>query len=71
MVVGLVYMNDGFYYHAWVQYWPGKRWFTGDPLMNQLPADPTHIALLYGDVEKHVNVITFLGRIKLYVSEAK
>jgi hypothetical protein len=70
ITLGLVYMNDGFYYHAWVQYWAGKRWFTGDPLMNQLPADPSHVTLLHGDVEKHVNVITFLGRLKLQVLEA-
>jgi len=70
MALGLVHMNDGFYYHAWVQYWAGNRWFPGDPLMKQVPADPSHVALLYGDVEKHINVITFLGRLKLKVLEA-
>jgi hypothetical protein len=71
VVVGLVYAGDGFYYHAWVIYWAGKTWFTGDPLMNQMPVEPTHLTLLSGDVDKHVNVLSFLGRLKLKVLETK
>lgn len=71
IAVGLVYSGEGFYYHAWVAYWAGKTWFTGDPLMNEMPAGPTHLTLLYGDVDKHVNVISFLGRLKLKVLETK
>jgi hypothetical protein len=70
IAVGLVYSLDGFYYHAWVTYWAGDRWFTGDPLMGTMPIDPTHIALLYGDVDKHLNLISFLGQLKLKVLEA-
>jgi len=70
IAVGLVHLNDGFYYHAWVAYWGGQNWFTGDPMMNLLPVNPTHITLLYGDVDKHLNVISFLGRLKLKVLEA-
>ncbi len=71
IAVGLVYSGGGFYYHAWVAYWAGKTWFTGDPLMNEMPAGPTHVTLLYGDVDKHVNVISFLGRLKLKVLETR
>lgn len=70
IALGLVYMDGGFYYHAWAAYWAGEKWFTGDPLTNQLPADPTHVTLLYGDVDKHMNVITFLGRLRLEILEA-
>jgi hypothetical protein len=71
IAVGLVHSGDGFYYHAWVTYWAGKTWLSGDPLMNQVPAGPAHVTLLYGDVDKHVNVISFLGRLRLRVLEAK
>ncbi|MBI5569740.1 MAG: transglutaminase domain-containing protein [Desulfomonile tiedjei] len=71
VVVGLVYFDGSFYYHAWVTYWAGKRWFTADPLMNLLPVDPTHVALLYGDVDKHLNVLSFLGQLKFKVVDAK
>jgi hypothetical protein len=70
IAVGLVHMGDAFYYHAWVAYWGGQNWFTGDPMMNLLPVNPTHITLLYGDVDKHLNVISFLGRLKLKVLES-
>lgn len=71
VAVGLVRYGDGFCYHAWVAYWAGTKWFTGDPLMNQFPAGATHVTLLYGDVDKHVNVISFLGRLRLKVLETK
>lgn len=71
MAVGLIYADGGFYYHAWAAYWAGKRWFTGDPLRNKLPVTPSYVTLLYGDVDKHVNVVSFLGRLRLKVLEIK
>jgi hypothetical protein len=69
-VMGLVYLDEAFYYHAWVVYWAGGRWFTGDPLMNQMPVDASHVALIYGDVDKSLNVIRFVGRLTVEVLEA-
>ena len=71
VVVGVVYSEGAFYFHAWVNYWAGERWFSGDPLMNLVPVTPTHIALIFGDVDKHVNILTFLGQMHLKVIEAK
>ncbi len=71
IVIGLVYLNEGFYYHAWVNYWAGKTWFSADPLLNDVPTDPTHVMLLLGDVDKHVNVLSFLGHLKFKVLEAR
>jgi len=71
IVVGLVYSGEEFYYHAWVSYWTGTTWVTGDPLLNLMPVGPTHLALLYGDVDKHVNVISLLGKLKLKVLETR
>ncbi len=64
IAVGLVHMGDGFYYHAWVSYWSGKEWFSCDPLKNQAPVGVTHVALMFGDVDKHLNVIAYLGKLK-------
>jgi Transglutaminase-like superfamily len=71
IAVGLIPIDGDFYYHAWVSYWSGETWFTGDPLRNKMPVGPTYVTLLYGDVDKHVNVISFLGRLKLKVLEVK
>jgi hypothetical protein len=35
-----------------------------------MPVGPSYVTLLYGDVDKHVNVISFLGQLKLKVVEA-
>ena len=35
--------------------------------MNRAPIPPFYIALLHGDVDKHVNVMAFLGQLKLKV----
>lgn len=64
IAVGVVHMGDGFYYHAWVSYWSGKEWFSCDPLKNQAPVGVTHVALMFGDVDKHLNVIAYLGKLK-------
>jgi len=69
IAIGLVPMGDGFLYHAWVTYWGGKQWFSGDPMMDLIPVDPYHITLLYGDVDKHLNVLSYLGRLRLTVLE--
>lgn len=71
IAVGLIYNQGMFYYHAWVTYWSGEQWIAGDPLMNRMPLPPTSLALLYGDVDKHVNVMAFLGNLKLKVLETQ
>lgn len=69
IALGLVYLDDGFYYHAWAVYWTGDSWVTGDPLLGQFPADASHVTLIYGDVDKHVNVLSFLGKLKFKILE--
>ncbi|AFM27249.1 transglutaminase-like domain-containing protein [Desulfomonile tiedjei] len=67
IAVGLIYSEGGFFYHAWVEYWTGSSWLAADPLMDKAPIPPLYIALLHGDVDKHVNVMAFLGELKLKV----
>lgn len=69
--LGLVYLEDAFYYHAWNSYWDGNSWFTADALLDQMPVDATHVRLLTGDVDKHLNVITFLGKLEFKILEAE
>jgi transglutaminase-like putative cysteine protease len=42
--IGLLHLRGRFYYHAWNSVFMG-RWVTVDSLMNQIPADVTHISL--------------------------
>lgn len=59
---GLVYLRGRFYYHAWNSVYLG-RWITADALMNQIPADVTHIAIGSGNPENQAEILAVIGRI--------
>jgi len=63
---GLVYMDGRFYYHAWNSLYLG-RWITADALMNQLPADVTHIRLVRGAPGDQANILGAIGRIRIQI----
>jgi len=66
---GLVYQRGRFYYHAWNAFWLDKwgGWVTADAVMNQLPADVTHLRFVRGEVEKQLDLMGVVGKIKLQV----
>jgi len=64
--IGLVYVREKFYYHAWVEAYTGE-WITLDPTLNQLPADVTHITLLRGNLDKQVDIMGIIGKLSLEV----
>jgi hypothetical protein len=70
MAAGIVYMKNGFYYHAWPEVWIGK-WFAVDPTFNQFPADATHIRFVEGNLERQSNIVKLVGRLKVEVLEYK
>jgi len=51
VVNGVVYSeaHGGFLYHAWNESWVGDGWVAVDTTFDQLPADATHIKLVYGE----------------------
>ncbi len=64
--VGLVYLRERFFYHAWVEAYTGQ-WITLDPTLNQMPADATHISLLKGNIDKQVEIMALIGKLKIEV----
>jgi hypothetical protein len=58
---GLAWSSGQFYYHAWPEIWIGV-WVAVDPTFGQFPADPLHIRLLTGGLEKQYEVLSLLGR---------
>jgi hypothetical protein len=65
---GLVYQEGRFYYHAWNVLYVGG-WMTADAVMNQMPADVTHIRLVRG-MEGQVDLMGVMGRVKLEILNA-
>ncbi|GIX06556.1 MAG: hypothetical protein KatS3mg115_0959 [Candidatus Poribacteria bacterium] len=44
ILAGIVWQNDGFYYHFWHEVWVGE-WIALDATLGQAPADAAHIQL--------------------------
>ncbi len=75
MAAGIVYsesiFEDGaFYYHAWPEVWLGDRWVPLDPTFGQFPADATHLKLVEGELDKQMELMGVIGRLRLEVVEA-
>lgn len=68
-VVGLVYLRGAFYYHAWSEIWLGD-WISLDSVLNQFPADVTHIKFLEGEIDRQIDIIQLIGKLKIEVLEA-
>jgi hypothetical protein len=66
LCTGLVYLNDGFYFHAWNEAYVGE-WISLDAAFNQAPTDATHIRLLEGDLENQMRLMRVIGRLKLEI----
>jgi hypothetical protein len=70
---GLVYLNGRFYYHAWnalyLREWGG--WATADAVMGQLPADATHIRFVRGEIDRHLDLLGLIGKVKMEILEVE
>lgn len=73
IAAGLVWsdrMGDAFYYHAWPEVKlgdgvEGPSWVPVDPTFGQFPADATHLKILNGDLDRQVEIMGVMGRIRL------
>lgn len=70
MAAGIVYMNNGFYYHAWPEVWDGQ-WLAVDPTFNQFPADATHIRFVTGNLDRQSDIVRLVGKLSVKVLEYK
>ena len=68
-VVGVVYLRGAFYYHAWSEVWLGK-WVSLDSVLNQFPADVTHVKFLEGEIDRQIDILQLIGKLTIQVVEA-
>ncbi len=64
--VGVMYLDGRFYYHAWPSVWLGQ-WVAVDPTFDQFPADATHISFLRGDLDRQLELLKVIGRVRIDV----
>lgn len=69
IVLGVVFINGGFYYHAWNEIFSDK-WIAVDPTFGQVPADASHIKFIEGDFSKSSEITKLMGKVKFEIKEA-
>jgi hypothetical protein len=67
MCTGLVFLKDGFYYHAWPKVFIGSTWVHIDPTFGQTVADATHFELISGGFAAQTQLATTIGKIKIAI----
>ena len=70
IVVGLIYQEGFFWYHAWNAIYLNK-WIFVDPTYSEFPASPLHIMLKIGEIEKQAEIAPIVGKIKIEVLEVE
>ena len=68
VVAGAMYLDGAFYYHAWNELWLGS-WVTADAVFRQLPADATHVKLVEGGPERHMQLAGIIGELAFTAEE--
>jgi len=64
--IGLAYSRERFFYHAWNEAYVGE-WISTDATLNQVPADPAHIKLIEGNLDKQVEIAGIVGRLRMKI----
>ncbi len=67
---GIVLMDGKFYYHAWNEVYVGK-WVTVDPTFGQFPADASHVRLAVGGLDRQLDLLKTVGKLKITVLKAR
>jgi hypothetical protein len=68
VVAGAMYLDDGFYYHAWTELWL-ERWVSADAVFDQLPVDATHVKIIEGGPERHLALAEVIGKLAFKTEE--
>lgn len=68
--VGLVYHQGAFYYHAWNGVYVGE-WIGLDATFGQFPADATHLRIVSGGLDRQIDIVRLMGKVKINVLESQ
>ena len=53
----------------WSEVWIGE-WISVDSVLNQFPADATHIKFLEGEIDRQMDILQLIGNLKISIIEA-
>jgi transglutaminase-like putative cysteine protease len=66
VVVGLVYIDGKFYYHAWPEI-RLRDWVAVDPTLGQFPADAGHLRFVSGGLDRQADLLRLIGKLTIDV----
>jgi hypothetical protein len=64
---GLVYQDDGFYYHAWNEVYIDGQWLPIDATLNRIYMDAAHIKLAEGSLDSQTDIVNMIGTLDVDV----
>lgn len=67
VAIGVAFEQDRFVYRAWNEVCLEGQWFSLDTVMDQWPADLTHLRLLRGELVEQLQVALLLDKIQITV----
>lgn len=62
---GLVYQDDGFYYHAWNEVYIQGTWLPVDATLNRIKMDAAHIKLAEGSLDSQTEIVNLIGNLDI------
>lgn len=68
---GIVYHNDGFYYHAWNEVFVEGQWYPIDATLNRIEMDAAHVKLAEGSLDSQTDIIKLIGNLKAELISAE
>ena len=71
IVAGLVYQDDGFYYHAWNEIYAAGHWLPIDSTLYRLRMDAAHIKLAEGALDSQSDIAKLVGNLSIEVIDYK
>ncbi len=71
IIAGLVYQDDGFYYHAWNEVYAGGQWLPIDSTLYRLRMDAAHIKLAEGALDSQSDIARLIGNLSIEVTDHK
>ncbi len=71
IAAGLVYHEDGFYYHAWNELYINGKWWPVDSTLDRIEMDAAHIKMAEGSTDAQADIVNMIGNIDVEVMSYK
>ncbi|MEO0203343.1 MAG: transglutaminase-like domain-containing protein, partial [candidate division WOR-3 bacterium] len=67
IIVGLIYQDGKYFYHAWTASYIDGVWIWIDPVFGQFPASIGHLMLQRGSIDKQAEIMGIVGKLNIKV----